>query len=109
MQLNGLQRCLALTELAEILLDKLQQRKRPLFERTRICFAIQSWIKTEEMLETRTEIETVVPDPSAEGPSLSLAEQVHTEMMWRSATPLLSSKSQPAEIKSTYSMFFSLC
>lgn len=109
MLLNGLQRCLALTKPAEILLDKLQHRKCPVFENICICLAMQSWIKTEEILETKKEIAMVVPDPSAEGPSLSFAVQAHTIMMWRSTTPLLSSRSQPAGTKSTYSMFFCLC
>lgn len=102
MLLNGLQRRLALTKLAEIILDKLQHRKCPVFEKKKYAFALPC---TEEMLETRNKIAMVVPDPSAEGPSPSCAVQVHTVMMWRSTTPLLSSRSQPAETESTYSMF----
>lgn len=107
MLLNGFQRCLALTELAEILLDKLQRRKCPVFKKKkiRICLAMQSWIKTGEMLVTRKEIAMVVPDPSAEAPSLSFAVQVHTVMMRRSTAPLPCAASRDEGRL----QFFSLC
>lgn len=61
------------------------------------------------MLEIWNEIAKVVPDLSAESPSVSLAVQSHTVIMRRSTAHLLSTRSQPAGSRSTCTTSVCLC